>query len=153
MVTIRPYEPRDCEGVADLWLLLHRESAPQLSDPDPELRDAFRKYLAGQTSAGILLTWVAEASGALVSTVSLVRYPIPERQGKAYEASVINVVTHPMWRRRGIATDLMRAVVEHVEHSPIRRAWLRTTSAAKGLYVNAGFSFDGSFMMYEPPVR
>lgn len=153
MVTVRGYVPSDRDAVAELWLVLHRESSPHLADPESALLASFREYLGEQTASGTLLTWVAETNGKVISTASILRYPIPPRQGKTHEGSVINVVTHPAWRRKGIASEVMRALMDYVETSSLRRVWLRTTMAGRGVYTNVGFVADSTFLFYEPLVR
>jgi GNAT superfamily N-acetyltransferase len=37
--------------------------------------------------------------------------------GDPYVAQVLDVITHPEWRRRGIATECMRRVVAHLRQS------------------------------------
>lgn len=150
MVKVRRYVPADLDAVTDLWLLLHREAASGRADPEAELRESFRQYIAEQVATGTLLVWVAEVQTRVVSTASILQYPIPPRGGKTHEGSVINVVSHVAWRRKGIATDLMREVVRYVDHSPLRRVWLRTTPAGRGVYAMSGFVSDSTFMFYEP---
>lgn len=150
MVTVRRYAPEDLKAVVELWLLLHREAGVGTPQEEPALRESFRGYLAEQVEQGTLLVWVAEGDGRVVSTASILRYPIPPRGGKTHEGSVINVVTEPRWRKRGVALALMCALIRHVEGSSLRRVWLRTTPSGRGVYTTAGFAPDGTFMVFEP---
>lgn len=147
MVRVRRYAPPDLEA---LWLLLHREAGASSPAEEAEMAASFRGYLMEQVASGTLLVWVAERDGRVVSTASILRYPIPPRDGKTHEGSVINVVTEPGWRRKGIAVALMRELVRYVETSSLRRVWLRTTRAGRSVYAAAGFNPDGSFMVHEP---
>jgi GNAT superfamily N-acetyltransferase len=151
MVRVRRYAPTDLDDVVRLWLLLHREASAGAPADDAEMASSFRGYLIDQVASGTLLVWVAERDGRVVSTASILRYPIPPRDGKSHEGSVINVVTEPVWRRKGIAVALMRELVRYVETSSLRRVWLRTTRAGRSVYAAAGFHPDATFMVHEPP--
>lgn len=150
MVKVRRYAPADCDAVAELWLLLHREATAGRPEPEGELRESFRRYIAEQVETGTLLCWVAEVHGRVVSTASILQYPIPPRAGKTHEGSVINVVTQATWRKKGIAAEVMHALVHYVDTSPLRRVWLRTTPAGRSVYAMCGFVADPTFMFYEP---
>jgi GNAT superfamily N-acetyltransferase len=153
MVTVRRYAPPDLDEVTGLWLLLHREAGVGSPEDLAALRASFLGYIAEQVAAQTLLVWVAEDQGRVISTASILRYPIPPRGGKTHEGSVINVVTEPGWRKRGVGLALMREVVRYVEGSTLRRVWLRTTSSGRRVYAAAGFLADATFMVHEPPAR
>jgi GNAT superfamily N-acetyltransferase len=153
MLRVRRYVPTDLEDVVQLWLLLHQEAGCGSAADAEAMASSFRGYLTDQVATGTLLVWVAERDRRVVSTASILRYPIPPRDGKTHEGSVINVVTRPGWRRKGIAVELMREVAHYVETSSLRRVWLRTTRAGRGVYTAAGFNADPTFMVYEPVRR
>jgi len=151
MLTVRRYAAHDLDEVTGLWLLLHREANVGPPDDETALRVSFLGYIPEQVAAGTLLVWVAEDQGRVISTASILRYPIPPRGGKTHEGQVINVVTDPRWRKRGVGVALMRELVRFVESSTLRRVWLRTTPSGRGVYTAAGFAADGTFMVLEPP--
>lgn len=64
----------------------------------------------------------------------------------ADELHVIDVVTHPEMRRRGVATALLGALVAHAQHTRARLILLevrRSNRAALQLYRSHGFSAIG----------
>jgi GNAT superfamily N-acetyltransferase len=52
---------------------------------------------------------------------------------------VVNVWTHPDWRRRGIATDLVRRLLAQAEKIGIRTIGLGSTPMSEELYRSLGF--------------
>ena len=62
------------------------------------------------------------------------------------EIHVLNVATHPDWRRRGLALDLMRHAIQEASGSGARLITLevrRSNRAARRLYERLGFEVAG----------
>jgi predicted GNAT family acetyltransferase len=59
--------------------------------------------------------------------------------GDPYVAQVLDVITHPDYRRRGIATQCMRGVVAHLERSRYVSVTLTDGSGVDGFYQRFGF--------------
>ena len=59
--------------------------------------------------------------------------------GDPYVAQVLDVITHPDYRRRGIATRCMRGVLVHLQHSRYVSATLTAGSGIAGFYQRFGF--------------
>ncbi|WP_027814335.1 GNAT family N-acetyltransferase, partial [Burkholderia cenocepacia] len=53
---------------------------------------------------------------------------------------VDRVGTAEAYRRRGLATQLLAAIVAHARHRGARRVWLISTEAGQPLYRAAGFT-------------
>lgn len=66
---------------------------------------------------------------------------------------IVNVATHPSFRRQGVAVRLVRFMIELASDLKMRSAFLevrRSNSAAQRLYENLGFSVTGIKPMYYP---
>jgi len=59
--------------------------------------------------------------------------------GDPYVAQVLDVITHPAYRRRGIATRCMRGVLEHLRRSRYVSVTLTDGSGIEGFYRRFGF--------------
>ena len=60
-------------------------------------------------------------------------------RGDPYVAEVLDVITHPAYRRRGIATQCMRRVVAHLQQSRYVSVTLTDGSGIAGFYQQFGF--------------
>ena len=146
-IEIRRCDERDAPKVVELWLAMALElSAAERSPAD---RPGLERYFRDELRDERLASWVALERGRVIATASLIVYRIPPRGGFDLEASAINVITLPAHRRRGLATELMRAMIAYARTRPIRRIWLRTAKDARGLYAATGFVGDDSFMRLE----
>jgi ribosomal protein S18 acetylase RimI-like enzyme len=144
---IRRCEERDAPQVVELWCAMTAELAP--ADRSAADRPALERYFVEELKGERLASWIALERGRAIATASLIVYRIPPRGGFDLEASAINVITLPAHRRRGIATELLHAMIAHARTRPIRRIWLRTAKDARGLYSAIGFVGDDSFMRLE----
>jgi ribosomal protein S18 acetylase RimI-like enzyme len=59
--------------------------------------------------------------------------------GDPYVAQVLDVITHPAYRRRGIATQCMRGVLAHLQRSRYVSVTLTDGSGIAGFYERFGF--------------
>ena len=59
--------------------------------------------------------------------------------GDPYVAQVLDVITHPSYRRRGIATQCMRGILAHLERSRYVSVTLTDGSGIAGFYQRFGF--------------
>jgi len=59
--------------------------------------------------------------------------------GDPYVAQVLDVITHPVYRRRGIATRCMRGVLAHLQRSRYMSVTLTDGSGIAGFYQRFGF--------------
>jgi ribosomal protein S18 acetylase RimI-like enzyme len=59
--------------------------------------------------------------------------------GDPYVAQVLDVITHPAYRRRGIATQCMRGVLAHLHRSRYVSVTLTDGSGIAGFYHRFGF--------------
>jgi ribosomal protein S18 acetylase RimI-like enzyme len=60
-------------------------------------------------------------------------------RGDPYVAEVLDVITHPAYRRRGIATQCMRGVFAHLQQSRYVSVTLTDGSGIAGFYQRFGF--------------
>jgi ribosomal protein S18 acetylase RimI-like enzyme len=59
--------------------------------------------------------------------------------GDPYVAQVLDVITHPAYRRRGIATRCMRGVLSHLQRFRYVSVTLTDSSGIAGFYQRFGF--------------
>src|SRR6185436_9874354 len=59
--------------------------------------------------------------------------------GDPYVVQVLDVITHPSYRRRGIATQCMRGILAHLERSRYVSVTLTDGSGIAGFYQRFGF--------------
>jgi ribosomal protein S18 acetylase RimI-like enzyme len=108
---------------------------------------AARSILLGvnELLVGISLGYVWIADGKLVGNVSIYPADTPTRLGKTW--IIANVATHPDYRGRGIARQLMQASMESIRERG-HRALLQvdyTNQVAQGLYERLGFVYERAF--------
>src|SRR5262249_54472983 len=58
--------------------------------------------------------------------------------GDPYVAQVLDVITHPAYRRRGIARQCMRGVLAHLQQSRYVSVTLTDSSGIAGFYQQSG---------------
>ncbi len=126
-------------------VMLRREMFEAMGFSDSSILDqvseASTRYFKRTVPSGHFRAWVAEADGMVVASIGLVIHDIPPTPhnllGK--EGYVMNLVTRPPWRRRGIGTALLQTVLDTLQVEGIPLASLHATPDGQGIYEEAGF--------------
>jgi ribosomal protein S18 acetylase RimI-like enzyme len=127
-VAVRPADRSDVRAVLELW---ETSRTPHSSTPDT----AQGLGLLFDADPGALL--LAEASGELVGTL------IAAWDG--WRGNMYRLAVRPDWRRRGVATELVRAGEVRLRACGARRVTALVVTrdeVAAGLWASAGFAFD-----------
>ncbi len=113
------------------------EGLSALCNIDSELTAYFENGL----STGAFVAWVAVDNGEIVATGGLCFYQLPPTyanpSGKV--AYVTNMFTAQPYRRRGIASALLKKVLSEVRCMGYTSARLHASCDGKGLYKRFGF--------------
>ena len=100
-------------------------------------------YFDQAIPSGEFQGWLAVTpAGEAVSTSGLVIDQHPPGPGNLSGKTgyIMNVVTHPAYRRRGLARRLMQVVLAWLEGQGIQRAELHATDMGRPLYEELGFA-------------
>ena len=127
-------EPGDAERVA-----AHRGFVPG----DAVGPSAYATWLAPRIAAGAYVGRLAVAAqGRVVGGAGVVLLDWGPTRGDpcGTMARVVNVFTDEGWRRRGIASALLHAVIAQCEATGVREFSLAATPDAVRLYASLGFA-------------
>ena len=149
MVSIREASGDELDLVADLRIRMHEE-VDNLPTP-PDFAEATHRWLREHTKRGTMQSWLAEENGKIVGTVSVrIRESSPRMHDlSAREAYVHHLFVEQPYRKRGIARQLMQALIGWCLANGYGRIALRATSMGRPLYEQLGFSADTAQMVYK----
>lgn len=101
-----------------------------------------RDYFARAIAAGTYVSTVAEVAGDLTAAAGMVVFQKPPslRGGSGFVGYISNVYTRPEWRRRGLASGLMKLLVERASTLGLDKLQLGATDAGRGVYEAVGFT-------------
>ncbi len=103
----------------------------------------FLPWVEKQMSAGHYLAWfLTTNSGEIVAGLGLwlMDWPPHMIAPAKPRANILNVYTHPEFRRLGLARRLMDTALEHCRAHGIRNIILHASPAGRALYAAMGFS-------------
>jgi GNAT superfamily N-acetyltransferase len=98
-------------------------------------------YLAEALPAGQFHGWMAEAGGEPIACGGLVVHIVPPSPLNlaGREGYIMNLYTRPEWRGRGVATAILRAILDWLRVEGVPLATLRASEAGRPLYEREGF--------------
>ena len=148
--SIRRAVESDIHDLARHRAAMFRDMGKLGLDLETPLREATAEYLRGALPRGEYLAWVAEdAAAATIGGAGVQLRPMLPRPPDEHdrddlvlgpEAIVLNVYVEPVWRRRGVAEALMRALLDELAARGIRRIVLHASADGRRLYERLGFA-------------
>ena len=142
-MTYRPATPDDADVLTDLRRAFLAEAVNENPD-DPALVVALRGFFTTtltDRSFHAILAIDDDADGRVVAVSGLVvqlRPPSPPNLA-GREAYVMNMYTKPSHRRRGLAREILRRLIDLSRDLDCPRLSLHALPAAGGLYESLGF--------------
>lgn len=136
---------------ADAWAVaVHRYP----SEADASEREPYAAWVAGAIGRGVYLGSVALEGDQVVAGAGLTLLEWGPSRGdpQPWRARVVNVWTHPDWRRRGRAGDLVAHCLQAARQHGITRVSLGTSEQARSLYGRLGFRASETEMWLALPV-
>jgi GNAT superfamily N-acetyltransferase len=150
-LTLRLATPEDAAVIASHRVRMFLEAKGWPEERGAALLAALPSFLARAIGAGTYRGWLlTTADGTVVAGAGVqVRELIPRLEVLAGpEALVVNVFVEPTFRRRGLARQLMVAILDWCRAEGIGRIVLHPTDAARSLYESLGFSTSGELILY-----
>jgi GNAT superfamily N-acetyltransferase len=133
--------------VADSPIILHHRRAmfEDMGDGTPAELDAMEAssgpWLSKALADGSYRGWLAEAAGRVIAGGGVLIYPFPSRPAdmRTQRAIVLNVYTEPEYRHRGIARQLMLAILDWLRTEGFNYVDLHASEFGRPLYESLGF--------------
>ncbi|MFN8636148.1 MAG: GNAT family N-acetyltransferase [Chloroflexota bacterium] len=108
----------------------------------PALVEAMQRYVERELPAGAVRAWIVEADGQPVAGGLLVLQataPAPGFLAEEPVGLIQNIWTEPSHRRRGLAGQLVRAMLDWCRANGVHRLFLNATEDGRGIYTALGF--------------
>lgn len=118
-----------------------------IKDYEKRTREYMEKHLPNES----MVAWLALEEGAIIATAFVCFYDVlPLRNCPSGKIGTIyNVSTHPDYRRRGIATQLLKQLIQDAKERGVGKLYLTATDMGKPLYEKLGFETLTRDMAYQ----
>lgn len=147
-ITYRKLEEKDLETFIRMRITqLREEGATEDLDLVPALMDYYHRHMAD----GTFVSWLAVDGDQIVGTsgMSFVEKPPYFGCPTGRVGLLSSMYTDPAHRRRGIARELLRRVVEEAREYGCGSVQITASDMGVLLYTDFGFVKNGNFMQYK----
>ena len=147
-IAYRKLEEKDLERFISMRITqLREEGATEDLDLVPALMDFYHRHMAD----GTYVSWLAVDGEKIVGTsgMSFVEKPPYFSCPTGRIGLLSSMYTDPDYRRRGIAKELLRRVVEEARAYGCGAVQITASDMGVLLYTDFGFVKNGNFMQYK----
>ena len=152
---IRQADMADIPALVSLRMGLFCEVG-ELAEPlaDLDLWQATSAYFSAGQADGSARSWVAEVEGEVVASGTLALFVRPPYPGNlsGLEAYLLNMYTLPAYRKQGMASALLDAMVAHASAEHLGKVWLHASDQGRPLYERMGFVANPAYLEWQPAV-
>jgi GNAT superfamily N-acetyltransferase len=98
-------------------------------------------YLARAVADGSFRSWIGSLDGKTAGGGAVLVSPWPSHpyDGQCRRATILNVYTYPKFRRRGVARQLMQAMIAWCRQEEFLNIFLHASKDGRSLYESLGF--------------
>jgi len=145
LVKLRMELIREISEVDEHYMLEHND------DYLAKLTETIREYFTAKMLENEFLAWIAEDEGKIIASSGLVFHEKPPIHGNltGREAYIMNMYTVPEWRSKGLATSLLKEIINYIKETNVQRIRLHATEAGKKIYEKIGFVSVSSEMVLD----
>jgi GNAT superfamily N-acetyltransferase len=149
-VTYRLATTLDLDQLVEMRCAFLHEAVPE-EPMDPATADVIRQYFERSLANGLFTAFIAEADRRIVATSGMVihHHPPTRRNPTGKIAYLMNMYTLPEFRRRGMATELLKRLIEAARAADCRRVCLHALVGTREFYGKCGFTPVKSEMRLE----
>ncbi len=120
-------------------------------DENTEIEELVREtgnYYASHISKDFFC-WFAKIDGHIAAVASMCIFcRIPYFQNPVgLEGYILNVYTLPKFRKKGAASKIVSEIINFSKKSSIKKLWLNSSEAGKGIYKSLGFKENNDEMI------
>jgi len=110
-------------------------------EDDNSIDNILTEYFTNALRDNIMIAWVAEDNGQVISTVCIIICPhVPNFDNLTGKVAYLtNMHTVPSYRGQAIATKLMSEAINDIKEQGIKKILLNSTDVGKPMYEKLGF--------------
>ena len=135
------YRKANADEIPLLVELRKKQLVDEGIKPDKDIDAELEAFFRATMGDGSLIEWLAEDEGEVVACAAVVFYRFPptytNKSGK--KAYITNMYTKDEYRGRGIATAMLRLLVDEAEAAGITKIWLGASKLGRPVYKKFGF--------------
>lgn len=120
---------------------LREDKGEMTPDQEAAIKQQLELYFTKHIADGTFVCMLAEDNGNVMATASLVITEMPANSSfmNGITGTLVNVLTYPEYRRKGIATKVLEEVLKEARRLQVSSVSLSATAQGEPLYDKMGF--------------
>ena len=150
MVLFRKATEEDIEILTELRVkFLQEVEKPDLDESSALLNSSIFNHFAEKMHKNEFISWIAIEGEEIIATSGVSFLEVPPSFGNitGKEAYIMNMYTRPMFRKKGMGSQLLDLIIEEIRERGIKKIRLHTTEIGKPIYLKRGFKDSNSEMV------
>ena len=117
-------------------------------DPKTDIDAELYRFFSDKLDDGSLVEWMLEENGKVIATAGIlfIEFPPSYRNPTRVRGYITNMYTAPEYRGKGIASSMLRKLIEEAKKRGVSRICLRASEMGKSVYKQFGFEESDRWM-------
>lgn len=142
------YRKAEVKDVPQLIELRKKQLVDEGLSPTNNIDIELKQYFLASLMNGSLISWVAEDNGIIIATSGVCFYQIPPTYSNptGQIAHITNMYTKEEYRCKGIASALLKFVIDEAKNLNYKMIKLHASNLGKSIYEKVGFTDSDGYM-------
>ena len=145
------FRKADMSDIKELVQIRKKQLIDEGQDPDIDIDIELNDFFERQMKEEKMIEWLAIEDEKIVGTAAILFLDFPPSFSNpiGIRAYITNMYTDPYFRKRGIATALLKKLIDEAKQRKITHIFLSASKQGRPVYEKCGFRMKNSWMEYE----
>ncbi len=135
------YRKASMKDIPSLCQIRKQQLMDEGIEPNIEIDSELKKYFSVKLQDGSLVEWLIEVDGTIIATaaIAFMDFPPTYTNKSGIKGYITNMYTAPAYRGQGLATSLLKKLVQEAKNRKVHKLWLGASKLGRPVYRKFGF--------------
>ncbi len=135
------YRKASMKDIPSLCQIRKQQLMDEGIEPNIEIDSELKKYFSVKLQDGSLVEWLIEVDGTIIATaaIAFMDFPPTYTNKSGIKGYITNMYTAPAYRGQGLATSLLKKLVQEAKNRKVHKLWLGASKLGRPVYRKLGF--------------
>lgn len=145
------YRKATLDDIKDLSEIRKKQLIDEGSSPDKDIDQNLYEFFYNKLKDNSLVEWVLEDNKTIIATGAVLFCELPPSyiNKSGVRAYVTNMYTSPEYRGQGIATNMLKRILEECKLRKVEKIFLSASKMGRPVYLKFGFKESDEWLQMD----